>query len=271
MATDGDRTYIIVNNSGKIEVVNRNTLKSVSTINGLISPRNIAVINNSKAYVTSIYSDSVAIINIINNSISGYINLRRSSEAIASNGSKTFISNWMGGKEIMVVNNVSDKVIDSIEVGYEPESMVIDRDYYLWVLCNGGWARQNFAELVVINTITDNIEKQFQFPTKQDSPSCLQINGNGETLYYLKNGVNQMNVNSLALPAAPMIPESGASFYKIGINPANGDLFITDANDYVQPGNVLYYKNDGTFVSKQKAGIIPGMMCFKLNFNSQTK
>ena len=271
MAMDGDRAYIIVNNSGKIEVVKRNTLESVSTIKGLISPRNIGIINDSKAYVTSIYSDSVSIINLKENSISGYINLHRSSEAISISGSKAFISNWMGGKEIMVVNNVSDKVIDSIEVGVEPESMVIDRYNKLWVICNGGWARQNFAELVVINTITDNVEKQFQFPTKQDSPSCLQIDGNGETLYYLEKGVNRMSVNSLVLPVTPFIPESGAYFYKIGINPVNSDIFITDAVDYIQSGNVLYYKNDGTFVSTQKAGIIPGMMCFKLNFNIQTK
>ena len=39
----------------------------------------------------------------------------------------------------MVVDNAADIVTDSIEVGYEPESMVIDRNGTLWVLCNGGW------------------------------------------------------------------------------------------------------------------------------------
>jgi DNA-binding beta-propeller fold protein YncE len=170
MVINGDKAYIVVNNSGKIEVVNRNTLESVTTINGLISPRNIAIINSNKAYVTSIYSDSVAIINLTNNSISGYINLRRSSEAVVINRNKAFISNWMGGKEVMVINNVSNKVVDSIEVGAEPESMVIDIDNMLWVLCNGGWARNNFAELTGINTVTNLIEKEFVFPTKEASP-----------------------------------------------------------------------------------------------------
>ena len=41
--------------------------------------------------------------------------------------------------------------------------------------------------------------------------------------------------------------------------------------DYIQPGNVLYYNSDGTFISTQKAGIIPGMMCFKLDSKVQTK
>ena len=56
----------------------------------------------------------------------------------------------------MVIDNTTDEVIDSIEVGIEPESMVIDKNNMLWVLCNGGWTRENFAELDGINTITDD-------------------------------------------------------------------------------------------------------------------
>ena len=102
MVIYGEMAYIVVNNSGKIEVVNKSTLLSQSTIDDLISPRNMAVVTNSKAYVTSIYSDSVAIINLNSNTISGYINIRRTSEAIVVSGSKAYISNWVGGDEIMV-------------------------------------------------------------------------------------------------------------------------------------------------------------------------
>ena len=51
---------------------------------------------------------------------------------------------------------LTDEVIDSIEVGIEPESMVIDKNNMLWVLCNGGWMRENFAELDGINTATND-------------------------------------------------------------------------------------------------------------------
>ena len=51
MIINGYLAYIVVNNSGKIEVINRNSLESVATINGLISPRNMAVVNDNKAYV----------------------------------------------------------------------------------------------------------------------------------------------------------------------------------------------------------------------------
>ena len=127
---NGDKAYIVVNNSGKIEVVDSTTLASIETISGLISPRYMTVINDNKAYVSSLYSDSVAIINLTNIAISGYINLRRTSEAITLVGNKAFISNWAGGKEVMVINTITDKLIDSIAVGIEPESMVVDRNWY---------------------------------------------------------------------------------------------------------------------------------------------
>lgn len=264
------KAYIVVNNSGKIEVIDQSTLESKATISGLISPRNMAVINNNKAYVSSIYSDSVTIIKLSDNSISGYINLRRSSEAIVVSGERAFISNWMGGKEILVINTVNDRVVDSIEVGIEPESMVLDKNKMLWVLCNGGWSRQNYAELIVINTINNSIEKKYVFPNKQDSPSCLQIDGLGSTIYYLDNGVRQMDINSAELPVSPLISQSGGYFYKIGVNPLSGDIFITDAIDFMQPGYLLIYKNNGTKVSSERADIIPGSVCFTGRINSQS-
>ena len=74
-----------------------------------------------------------------------------------------------------------------------------------------------------------------------------------------------MKITDSELPATALIPESGHFFYKLGINSVNSDILVTDAVDYQQNGYVLYYKKDGTFVSSQRADIIPGMMCFKLN------
>jgi hypothetical protein len=265
-----EKIYIIVNNSGKIEIVDHATLESKATIKDLVSPRNMAVVNDNKAYVTSLYSDSVAIIDLPGSFISGYINLRRTSEAIKQYGNEAFISNWVGGKEIMVVNTLTDKVVDSIEVSREPESMAIDNQRRLWVLCNGGWDRQTAAELYVIDLATHKFQKKFTFSSKLSSPMCLQIDGVGQKLYYIDKGVKLMDINAASLPVAPFITEEpGASFYKIGVNPDNSDIFISDAGDYSKPGNLLIYKNDGNFISKNKAGIIPGSMCFKLIINTQ--
>jgi DNA-binding beta-propeller fold protein YncE len=258
-----DLAYIIVNNSGKIEVIKKSTLESVKTISGLISPRNIAFASSAKAYVTSMYSDSLVVIDLNSNTISGYINIRRSSESIVIAGDKAFAANWVGGSEVMVINTTSDEVVDSITVGVEPESMVLDKNGILWVLCNGGWARENYAELDGLNTSTDEVVKKIVFPSKQESPSCLKINGSGDTLYYLATGVRRMSITASVLPSDSFIPESGHYFYKLGINPVSTDIFVTDAVDYQQNGHLLYFSSEGTLVKSLDAGIIPGSMCFK--------
>ena len=266
-----DKAYIVVNNSGKIEVIDLKTLESIKTINGLISPRNISFINNDKAYVTSMYSDSVAVINLTENTISDYINLRRSSESVIITSNKAFVSNWIGGNEVMVINTENNELTDSIVVGIEPESMVLDKNNMLWVLCNGGWSRENYAELNAINTIKNSVEKIIMFPTKQASPLCLRIDGARETLYYLDRGVQKMSIDAIDLPSAPLIPESEHYFYNLAINPVNSDIFITDAGDYTQQGYVLIYSKDASLISVEGAGIIPGFMSFKINDNFQAE
>ena len=264
MAICGDYAYIAVNNSGKIEVSKKNSFKSVTTIKGIKSPRNIAVIDNSKAYVSSLYSDSLVILDLKNNKISGYINIRRTSEAIVLTGRKAFVSCWYGGNEVIVIDTDLDQVIDSITVGKEPESMVIDKKSILWVLCNGGWAREYYAGLVGINVQTHEIVKQLNFPSILDSPACLNINGTGDTLYFLEKGVKRLDIDASEIPSLPFVESGNHNFYKLGINSLNGDVFVTDAVDYQHNGFVLIYNRKGDEIASYNAGIIPGSLYFKV-------
>jgi DNA-binding beta-propeller fold protein YncE len=264
MVIYGEYAYIIVNNSGKVEVVKKNSLASVATITGLISPRNLVVIDNNKAYVTSLYSDSLTILDLKTNTIKGYINIRRTSEAIVIMSHEAFISNWYGGDEVIVVNTDLDKIIDSIKVGREPESMVVDKNYILWVLCNGGWAREYFAELVGISTQTHEIMKRHVFPSILNSPLALNINGIGDTLFFLENGIKRMSIDAKKIPETSFIEQKGHYFYKLGVNPVNGDIFVTDAVDYQQDGFVTIYNNNGDSLRSYQVGVIPGSLCFKV-------
>jgi len=267
----GDKAFIVVNNSDKIEVVKANTLESVKTINGLKSPRFIDFVSNDKAYVTSLWSDLITVIDLNTLSVSGYIDIRRSSEAIAITGFKAFIAHWAGGNEVIVIDTRDNSVADSIIVSHEPESMVVDKNNILWVLCNGGWARENFAELIAISTFTNEIVKRYVFPEITDSPTCLQINKGCDTLYYLDKGVRRMSIDDTALPPAIFIPESDRLLYKLEIFPDNGDIFITDVVDYQSKGYVMRYRRDGSLISVMEADIIPGGMCYKVLTDLRTE
>jgi DNA-binding beta-propeller fold protein YncE len=265
LAVSGERIYIVVNNSGKIEVIDKTTLESVKTITGLKAPRNIGIVSSTRAYVSSIYSDSLTIIDLSSNTVSGYINLKKSSEAISVIRNKAYVSNWVGGNKIMVINTDNNTVVDSVEVAMEPESMVIDNNKNLWVLCNGGWKREYFAELISINTSTNDIEKRLVFSDRNMSPSTLQIDGTGTVLYFICSGIYKLKTDASAIPATPFINENGRFFYKMGVNPVNGDIAVTDAVDFQQNGHLLLYKNNGTLIKDATADIIPSMVLFKLN------
>ena len=266
MLIAGEKIYIVVNNSGKIEVVEKESLKSITTIDRLNSPSDIAAVSDKKAYITSMYSDDVAILDIENDEISGFINIRRSSQSIVVHDNRAYIANefsadWSSGKEIMVVNTETNRVIDSIVVAFEPESMVIDRNNTLWVLCNGGWMREHNAELIAINTTTNEITRRIVFPSKEASPTRLRIDDEGSTLYYLESGVRKMSITDTEILSATLID---GYFYNLGINPVNGDIFVTDAVDFNQRGRLMIFDNNGALLSDMLAGIIPSRLYFNV-------
>lgn len=265
MVISSDKAYIVVNNSGKIEVINKNTIMSLQTISGLNSPRNIILIDSLKAYVSSLYSTKITILNPETGSVSGYIELGRSSEAMIMKGEKAYISCWSSGNEIMIINTISDQVVDSIEVGREPESMALDRNYNLWVLCTGGYTGEYNAELDLINTTNDEVERRLVFPSGTSYPSSLRMNKTGDTIYYIDSDIWKMSIGSASLPDQPFIRSSGRLYYKIGTDPVSGEVFVTNAVDYQQQGYLLRFSANGSLIDSLKAEIIPGALCFKHN------
>ncbi len=88
---------------------------------------------------------------------------------------------------------------------------------------------------------------------------------------FILNGIRRMNIDAIQLPAEIFIPDPEYSFYKMGVNPDNGEIFVTDAVDYIQKGNIIRYSKEGALISEMQADIIPGGLCFKVNSESDTE
>src|ERR1035437_5546139 len=107
------------------------------------------------------------------------------------------------------------------------------------------------------------VDKVFNFPNLNDTPSRLCINASKDTIYFLNNGVYQMSVSMTAIPSSPFIPSNGHLFYGLGIHPLNGTIFVSDAKDYIQNGEVYQYDQvTGKVLNSFPAGRIPGSFCF---------
>ncbi len=263
LAVDGDKGFIIVNNSGTIEVVSLLTMESIATVTGLISPRQM-VIHGRKGYVSSLSSNEVTVIDLDRLEISGDLNIGCTSEAMAISGDKLFSAFWSGGNRIVVTDLATEEVITTITVGLEPESMVLDRNNRLWVLCTGGWNGEEIPRLIRINTVTFDKEAEMLFRTVTDNPSSLTLNTTGDTLYYLDEGVRRMPVTASGLPSETYIPAGTRLFYRLAAGPG-GQISVTDAIDYQQSGDFFVYNSKGELLDTERAGIIPGFMCFMRN------
>lgn len=262
MYMHNNKLYIVVNNSNKIEVVNPNTFVAIASITGLTSPRYFLPVSIQKAYVTDLSSNAISVIDLNSNTVVSQISCRGWTEELCMSNNKVYVTN-KSNHFLYVINPQTDKIEDSIAIGYGANSLKLDKYNRLWVLANGNASNSELATLQIINTSADTVLNTFTFKTKDEQPWRLKINGSFDTLYYLNNGIYQMPINATQLSNVPLVAENKNVFYGLGIDPTNGQIYVSDAIDYVQKGIVYRYQSNGLLINSFKAGIIPNDFYFK--------
>jgi DNA-binding beta-propeller fold protein YncE len=250
--------YIVVNNSAKIVVCDLN-FKYKRSISGFISPRYILPVSNQKAYVSDLYANAISIVNLNTGSKTGSIACNGWTEQMVMFYNKVFVSN-VNSNYLYVINAINDQLEDSILIGSGCGSLVIDKNDQLWALTAASTSQP--AKLWKINPLNINNKTAFNFNTG-DKPGSLCINGGKDTLYYLNNGICRLTINNAALQV-PIIEKGNKNFYALAVNPRNGDVYVSDALDYIQKSNIYSYKSSSGEVRNQfKAGIIAGNFYFE--------
>mgnify|MGYP006178598315 CR=1 FL=1 len=268
----GDLAFIVVNNSNKIEVVNRYTFQSIKTItSGLNNPRYTAFING-KAYVTnwgdssSETDDFVAVYHISDFSLAGKFNVPFGPEEILVNQNKLYITHSGGfgsNNKVSIIDANSNLITKTLEVGDVPKSISTSWDL-IYVLCKGkteyndDWSvkSKTAGKLVVINPLNDSVTKTFDFPAAIQPSNGVAVSG----FYYYNVGKNvyKMNLSDTALPTSPFIngaTQEISSLY--GLYASNNNIMITDAKDYVSDGEVFVFATNGSLIKKVSVGMVP--------------
>jgi len=254
------KAYIVVNNSGKIEIADEKTMVVSATISGLTSPRYFLPVSASKAYVSDYKANAISIVNLNTNTKTGSIACTGFTEEMVYSNGKVFVTNKFRDK-VYVINPATDIISDSILVGYGSGSIRKDALGKLWVLCEGDQTNLIDATLYKINPSNNSVEMNFTFNTAE-FPSKLRMNGGGDTLYFLKSGVYQMSISASNLPSSPLITQGSKSFYALGVDPVLNVIYVGDAIDYVQKSSIYRYTANGTLLSTFKAGINSGDFSF---------
>lgn len=267
MGFNDDEAYIVVNNSHKIEVVNRYTFESIASItDGLNNPRHFVAVNGN-GYVTNWgdpfdnTDDFIAIIDLNTYMVTSTIAIDFGPEKIVESRGSIYVAHQGGfsqNNKITVINPDNNSVTTTIEVGDVPNSMVATNGE-LWVLCGGipSWAGdETNGSLMKLDLDSNAVVQSFDFEVIEH-PSQLTIDGSN-LIYSLDGGIFSMNTSSTSIPTESII---NGSFYSLTAH--NGMLYGTDAGDFASNGTLkIYDLATNTETNSFQVGIIPGGVYF---------
>jgi len=161
---------------------------------------------------------------------------------------------------VAIIDAATFDVIATVPVGINPTSMV-RMGNSIYVLCSGytdysGAGGDRAASLVRIDATTRAVTANYPAVGIADRPTRLQ--SDGQVLYWIRDGytgdVMRMEPTALDYPAFPWI---GGGAYGLFVDPATRDVFVLDAKDFQQNGEVRRYSFAGQLISSAEAGVVP--------------
>lgn len=265
MNTIDGHSYLIVNNAGKIEVIDPATLESQQVMDGFPSPRRILKVADGKAYVTNFTlegASEISIVDLQEHAISGSIAVDGWTERLVKAKNKVFVSQVKAGN-LLVIDPKEDALLDTISLVKEVKHVAKDANGNLWALGNGGF-EEKLPKLYQIDPASHAITKEFEFGSQQASPGNLAFNDARDRLFFINEDVYAMPIDASGLPADPIISGTDYNFYGLGVHPKGDEIYLSDAIDYVQKGLIFRFdRNSGNRIDSFKSGIIPGKFLFR--------
>lgn len=264
----GDRLYLVVNNSSKIEVVDKETLTKIATIRiaNEASPRELVQVSETKAYVTNLYGNSVSVIDLETNEEASIIAVGSNPEGIAVVGERAYVANsgFGNGNTLSIINTATDEVTGTITVGDNPVSILKQDNDQLWVVCAGAYG--DFSDpdddtpgmIYVLNGITAEVVTSFEVG---GHPGDLVLNDLDDVAYLMNGDVMSIDMNNFEITDSAFIEKN---FYSLGFSTSDEGQFIWggDAKNFAQSGLAIQYDLNGVKVDSFPTGIIPGAFYF---------
>jgi len=260
--------FLIVNNSRRVEVVNASDFKHVSTISGVGSPRYITQAAGGSAWLSTFDSEGLFQIDPNSLTVTGNIPVSGRTEELLQHDLFTFVTNYRNLQDTSI--NPGILVFDgttlhgTIPVSEGPNSMRIDANGKLWVLCDGGiFPKVEKGALYRIDPINLQVLNVFEFPNLEDTPFRLEMNQAGDALYFINKGVYTMNLETMDFPTMPLIDGTAGNFYGLGLDNESQQIYVADPIDFVQQGNVYRYQLNGEVLDTLKVGVGPSAFIFR--------
>lgn len=237
---DGRKVYVTNFSDGTVSVVD-SASNTVSTTIDLITGSNpgpYAVACNPVspwAYVPSCYSDSVFVINTVDDTVYASVNTGAGASprgvAVSPDGTKIYVTNY-SNNNVSVIDAATNTVSKTINVGTSPYDVCFSPDGTKAYVTN----RDNSPGIVsVINTATDEVISSIA--TVGDYPLGVTVSPDGSYVY-VANGANPPSVSVIDADTNTVfdtiyMPDPADSPCGISIDPTGASIYVTNTKGEV--------------------------------------
>ena len=267
-----DYFLLVVNNANKVLVVGAAGIQLVHRT-AIPYPRYILPVTVSTAYVSTMYSNKVYVMNTGTFAVIDSIILPGSNpEGMCVYDNSAYICTWdTATSAIEQIDVNTNKIVRSINVaGRAPHSVLVDKEQKLWVL-SGNQSKGVPAVWTRIDPSTGDIIATYFFPATAE-PIKPVLNPVGDSIYFIdanyyggtaNNGIYRMGIHQATLPTQAFIPAlANQYFWALGVDPVTGDVYVGDPKGFSQKGSVSVYRTNGTKATSFNVGVGPGMFYF---------
>ncbi|RYE23350.1 MAG: hypothetical protein EOP51_10840 [Sphingobacteriales bacterium] len=269
----GDRFFLCVNNSDKVVVINKADHKLAGNIS-IPKPRYILPISANKAYVSTLFSKKLYVIDPQALSVTKVIDLPyENAEGMLLRDGVAYICPWDTATDKVLLMDVNTDAINQMitVAGRAPQEIITDKNNNLWVL-SGNVYKNKDAALTCIDPNNNQVVKSHLFAPKVD-PLRLVTNSAKDQLYFIEvdynggtanNGLYRMGIDDASLPTQALVPAIKFQyFWALGIEPLTDKIYLSDPKGFIQKGSVGIYNTNGVKEKEFATGIGPGHFYFQ--------
>ena len=265
----GSRLYCVVNTSENVQVMDFYTAKVVGTVplQGK-SPRRICF-SGSKAYV-SCFDGTVVRFDTASLAVEATVTVGPNPEGVCIANGKLYVANTGGynapnyGTTVSVIDLGTFAVTKEIPVAMNPTRLYLAPNKQDIFLISSGDYYQVSSCLQKISPVTDEVMSTFNFELNN-----LAFYGNSAYFYSYDFSTEEYTIQIFDLATETITNNhfitDGTTFdvpYGIAVNPRNGDVYITDAHNFVVNGDVFCFGQDGKKKRSFEVGVNPSAMVF---------
>ena len=280
----GNRLYAVINCSHKVEVMDLRTCRRIGQVD--IPNCRYIRFHGDKAYVSS-YVGPVSIdpnaqlgaifeIDTATLKITREVSVGYQPEEFEIIGNYLYVANSGGyhapdyDSTLSVVDLTDFRQVKKIPVCVNPHRVRKDPYNRLWITSRGDH-KDVQPQLICFSPIANSLLPVTNAPTASemvmmgDSMYFYGVNWNNQTE---ENNINSgiINVRTHEVVSKGFITDGTEKNIKIPygilVNPYNGDIYVTDAKNYVSSGQLHCYSREGKRRWSVRTGDIPAHMCF---------